>query len=93
MDLQPAFVSTGRNERIEVVRFPLLVSPLRPPHHCLSSTLPMAGSSSRANTRSRFARVVTGLPLAGEFRLTISAKDDAFLDEPGHERFLTFRID
>lgn len=134
--LQPAFVSTGRNERIEVVRdmvlevaapagdrplfewnqqlrlvndpetgglryeyvadaVPLLVSPREAaaPLSLFDAPNGWFFQPGEYTFTLRAERVVTGLPLEGEFRLTISADDVAFLDEPGPERFLTFAIE
>jgi len=134
--LQPAFVSTGRNERIEVIRdMALEVTPpvgdmasfewdqqlrlvsdpdtggLR--YEYVADAVPLLVSPREASaplslfdapdgwffqpgeyTFSLLAdRVVTGQPLTGEFSLTITAENVAFLDQPGPERFLTFPID
>ena len=134
--LQPAFVSTGRNERIEVIRdMTLEVAPpagerasfewdqqlrlvsdpqtggLR--YEYVADAVPLLVSPRDAAaplslfdapdgwffqpgeyTFTLIAdRVVSGQPLTDGFTLTLSAENIAFLDEPGPERFLTFRID
>jgi hypothetical protein len=132
---QPAFVSTGRNDRIEVVRD--MVLEVTPPaggaipfewsqqlrlvtdpetgglrYEYVADAVPLlVGPRDAAAPLSLFDapdgwffqpgdytfrliadRVVTGQPLADEFRLTITAENVAFLDQPGTERFLTFPI-
>lgn len=134
--LQPAFVSTGRNERIEVIRdmvlevtsptgeltsfewdqqlrlvsdpetgglryeyvadaVPLLVSPrdAAAPLSLFDARDGWFFQPGEYTFRLVADRVVTGQPLSAEFRLTISAENVAFLDQPGPERFLTFPID
>lgn len=133
--LQPAFVSTGRNERIEVIRD--MVLDVTPPatesvsfewnqqlrlvsdpgtgglrYEYVADAVPLLVSPrDAAAPLSLFDapdgwffqpgeytftlvadRVVSGQPLTGEFTLSLSAENVAFLDEPGPERFLTFPI-
>ncbi len=133
--LQPAFVSTGSNERIEVIRdmFLQVSGPAVPTadfnwtqqlrlvsspdgglsYEYVADAVPLlVGPRDAASPLSLFEapqgwffapgehtfrlvadRVVTGQPLSGEFRLTLSAENVAFLDQPGPEQFLTIAID
>jgi hypothetical protein len=133
--LQPAFVSTGSNERIEVIRDMLLqVSGANGPatdfnwtqqlrlvnnpdgglsYEYVADAVPLlVGPRDAASPLSLFEappgwffspgeytftlvadRVVTGQPLSDEFRVTLSAENIAFLDQPGQEQFLTLPID
>jgi hypothetical protein len=134
--LQPAFVSTGTNERIEVIRdmtldvrspagdatsfrwdqvlrlvsnpdsdglsyeyvadaVPLLVGPRN-----ASSPLSLFDAPDGwhfAPGTYTFAlnadRVVVGEPLRGEFSVTLTPENVAFLDQPGPEQFLTFALE
>ena len=130
--LQPAFVSTGRNERIEVIRdmdlevagpgqpavfrwtqqlrlvgegdglsyeyvadaVPLLVSPRDAAAPLSLFQAPQSWFFSPGDYTFRLVadRVITGEPLAAEFRVTLSAENVAFLDEPGPERFLAIPL-
>jgi hypothetical protein len=133
--LQPAFVSTGRNDRIEVIRdmavevtpgagdavilswtqqlrlvsdpasgglryeyvadaVPLLVGPRDAAAPLALFDAPDGWHFGPGAYRFRLVaqRVVTGLPLSGEFTLTVGQADVDFLDQPGPERFLTFPI-
>jgi hypothetical protein len=133
--LQPAFVSTGRNERIEVIRdmslevsgagqpttfewtqqlrllsepggaglsyeyvgdaVPLLVSPREAAAPLALFEAPQGWHFVPGEYTFRLVadRVVTGQPLSDAFRVTLSAENIAFLDEPGPERFLAFPLD
>jgi hypothetical protein len=133
---QPAFVSTGRNERVEVIRdmtlrvqppagaaadfawteqvrlvggvqtdglsyeyagdaVPLLVSPR-------SASAPVGlfqapagfffGAGTYTFTLSA-DRVVAAAPLAASFRVTLSADQIAFLEEPNTQRFLALPLE
>ena len=133
--LQPAFVSTGRNERIEVISdmrlevtgpgqpavfewteqlrlvsepssgglryeyvadaVPLLVSPREAAAPLALFKAPPSWFFAPGDYRFRLVadRVISGQPLSDEFRVTLSAQNVEFLDEPGPERFLTFPLD
>jgi hypothetical protein len=134
--LQPAFVSTGTNERVEVIRAMTLevidASGQRAPftwdqqlrlvndpesgglsYEYVADAVPLlVGPRDAAAPLSLFDapdgwhfapgtyrfvlladRVVVGQPLSGEFEVTLSAADIAFLEQPGGDRFLAFPID